>query len=122
MKKALRNTLTVVMAAICAMSVAPVSAQAATMPYRGTVDCAGKRVVGIWVEQPGNSGWAQYEQTSIAGWNNVSWHYNLNMNASYRLHIGCGGGQSNWQTNNKTPWVTGNRDFVCIPGRYCVLS
>ena len=119
-KKALMTGLAT-LALVVGVAAVAAPAQAATMPYHGTVDCAGYNVVGIWVEQTGNSGWAQYEQTGIAGWKNVSWHYNLG-SGSYRLHVGCGGSQSNWLTNNKTPWVTGNRDFVCVPGRYCALS
>lgn len=113
--------IAVVFALIFASALATTPAQAATMPYRGTVDCAGYNVVGIWVEQSGNNGWAQYEKSGLAGWHNVNWHYSLNGNP-YRLHVGCGGSQSNWLTNNKTPFVTGDHDFVCVPGRYCALS
>ena len=120
LKKILTSAIAVFALAISgAVMAAP--AQAATMPYHGSVDCAGYDVVGIWVDQPGNSGWAQYEQTGLAGWHNVYWYYTLN-GTSYRLHVGCGGTQSNWLTTNLTPWVTGNHDFVCVPGQYCALS
>ena len=36
----------------------------ASMRY-GTVVCTGGEVVGIWVEQPGNSGWAPLEQDRL---------------------------------------------------------
>ena len=101
---------------------AATSAQAATMPWHGTVDCMNVNVVGIWVDQPGNSGWAQYEQTGGVGWKRVNWYYTLNGNP-YKLHIGCGGTQSNWAKTIITTQVTGNSNWYCdnVQG-YCVLG
>jgi hypothetical protein len=120
-----KKALVCVMAAIAlAFAGAAVSApaQAATMPNHGTVDCMNVNIVGIWVDQPGNSGWAQFEQTGISGWKNVNWYYTLN-SSQYRLHIGCGGTQSAWAKTIVTGWTSGNHSFYCdnVQG-YCILG
>lgn len=93
----------------------------ASMRY-GTVICTGGEVVGIWVEQPGNSGWAPWNRT---GYGSANWHYNFNGN-NYQVHVGCGGSPQHWASSNKSAWVNNSwasGDFVCDVGRrICALS
>lgn len=103
---------------------APDAAEAATYPHKGAVSCNYKAVRGIWVEQSGNSGWAQFEPTN-GNWIDVNYYYPLN-NGSYRLHVGCGGTAQNWEVTKYTNWYSGSspkENFMCHPNTSstCVL-
>ncbi len=99
-----------------------VAAPAHATVYYGTVICSGGDVVGIYVTQSGNSGWASRTST---GYGTANWSYNFNSN-DYRVNVGCGGSPSAWLTDNYGPTVNNSwasRDYACDIGRrYCSLG
>lgn len=90
--------------------------------YRGTVDCVDKKVVGIWIDQGTGSGWADYQY--VAGNYRVNWYFTGLKSSGWRLHVGCGGTQSSWQYNLKTPFMSqSGGDFICLWSKgYCWAS
>jgi hypothetical protein len=117
-------SLAIAAAAVLPSVVSTDTAEAATYPHKGIVSCGFKPVRGIWVDQPGNSGWAQFEPTN-GSWIDVNYYYPLN-GSGYRLHVGCGGTAQNWEKTKLTGWYSGsspNENFMCNPGNngLCVL-
>ena len=108
-------------AALTAAAVGVATPAHATV-YYGSVVCSGGDVVGIWVEQSGNSGWASRTST---GYGSANWNYNFNSN-DYKITVGCGGTPQAWGSSNYGPWVNNSwasRDYVCDVGRHiCALS
>lgn len=99
------------------------AAEASATVYYGTAVCTGGNVVGIYVNQSGNGGWASWSpQSNPTG---ANWHYNFNSN-NYTISVGCGGTPSAWATTNYGPTVNNSwasRDYVCDVGRrVCALA
>lgn len=83
----------------------------ATVRY-GTINCSGGNVVGAWIDQSGNSGWANWNYT---GPGSANWNYNFNNN-SYRIKVGCGGSSSSWAYTNVSAYSNpnvGSWDYIC---------
>ena len=79
----------------------------------GFVECAsGEPVVGVWVESASaGSGWAE---RSEPGASRVEYRYTLPVAGRYQLHVGCGGGESDWGSTNFSPFVDGPlNSFIC---------
>lgn len=107
---------------VAAGATVAVAAPAHATVYSGSVICSGGDVVGIYVTQSGNSGWASRSST---GYGSANWSYNFNSN-NYHVNVGCGGTPSAWGSNNQGPTVNNSwasRDYVCDVGRrICALS
>jgi len=87
--------------------------QTRSVELTGLVRCAsGAPVVGIWVEAAASgSGWAA---RSEAGTSEVQYRYTLPVAGRYQLHVGCGGGEDDWDSSNFTPFVEGSPyTFLC---------
>ena len=79
----------------------------------GVVICAsGSPVVGVWIEsEAGGSGFAE-RGDDIGG--RSSYSYTLPNGGRYRAHVGCGGTEQQWATNNKSDFVSGSQNsFLC---------
>lgn len=87
----------VVGATVAALPATPASA--AGFSASGWVSCAqGWRVVGVWVNAGGSSGWA-----SISGpdkYGETRYDRSIGVHPTYTLNVGCGGTPSSWATNN----------------------
>ncbi|HET8813953.1 MAG TPA: CHAP domain-containing protein [Solirubrobacterales bacterium] len=92
--------------AACALSLSAAVADAAAITINGTVRCpSGTPVVGVWVQSSGGgSGFADRRayptNPSISG-------YKAAVNpGKVELHVGCGGEESDWDSDQWTPGFT----------------
>jgi len=100
-----------VAAAAVSMTFLVASPASATTHY-GSVNCTGGDVVGIWIDQSGNSGWGNWSSTGVGS---ADWNYDFNNN-DYRIKVGCGGSPSLWQFTNTSGWTNpnvGSWDYIC---------
>ena len=108
--------------AVAGASIVGMLSSAEAAVRHGTVVCSGGEVVGIWIEQAGNSGWASWNRT---GYGSANWRYNFNSN-NYQIRVGCGGSPRAWASTNRGAWVNNSwasGDYVCDVGRrFCALA
>jgi hypothetical protein len=80
----------------------------------GTVTCrSGDSVVGVWIQTRlgSDSGWADTVPISP---DSARYEYVLSEGV-YALHVGCGGTDKHWASDNRSAFVDGAKhDFVCI--------
>lgn len=95
------------------------SAHAGAQNVSGIVACINNASpVGVWVEARGSkSGWATIDTPAkilgAGGSSKRTWKYTLNNGGDYQLHVGCGGTSKKWANSLRTPFVNGNRNFIC---------
>lgn len=126
MKKKLVSGVASLLLAFGATAIA--TPASAVTPTGGTVTC-NQEIVGVWVVQDGNSGWASLSNR-YGNWDKY-WSYNVNPNKSWHLRVGCGGTPQSWDSNIQSPTMTygGNKNITCVnypwwytAPDYCVRS
>ena len=113
MNRTARMIVTAVIALSSLLALVPPASAASPVTVRGQVMCASHNaVVGVWVQaENGGSGWAT--RTNINGYTQ-SYSFYLRYGGRYQVHVGCGGSQQYWATNNKSGYVGGTyNSFTC---------
>src|SRR5581483_11955730 len=93
----------------------PTTAPATAVNLRGTVVCnSGRPVTGVWVAGTSGSGFARWSPEANA--NVAQYSFSLPRPQTMSLHIGCGGSNGGWASDNPTPSmnVTGSRDVNAL--------
>ncbi|MEV0129358.1 hypothetical protein AB0H83_12980 [Dactylosporangium sp. NPDC050688] len=115
----MKITRVVVAAALAAAGAPLAGLSPASASASGSVTCNGNlAVVGVWIQKVSGSGTSGWAWTPNDGSSTQDYYReNIDSDATYNVHVGCGGSPSAWQytTTSVTP-QSGDADWVCIPG------